>query len=361
MEKTKTTNTEVDEFSLIVYQTSMKSGKYGLYILLVLFSFIGDDLVFADGSTNTSPAIQESWQTISNRWSVVPLEQVQQAATNNDVTAQYFLGRVYFDGIGVDQDYDEAAKYFRLAAEQGFAGAQNSLGWAYLHGMGLPPDAREAMKWFQKAADQGNTRAEVNLAWMYAQGAYGTDATSGQGADAQVRSGGNAPNHQLAEKLMSQGVDLKSAEGQYDMGDMLENEMDDEGHQDTNSFPAAGEWFRKAAEQGLAKAQYRLADMYDTGKFGDDQRSNCVPWFLKAAAQGNADAQSEIGDLSMEYPNDPLLKPVDPVAALRQSAEQGNLDAQYQLAHRYETGHGVPKDPVESFKWMQMASQNESQ
>jgi TPR repeat protein len=338
----------------------MKSGKCGFYILFSSFFFLGGILLFADGSTNAPSAFQESWLTISNRWSVIPLDQVQLAATNNDVTAQYYLGRIYWDGIGVDQNYDEAVKFIRLAAEQGLAAAQNSLGWAYYKGLGMPEDSGEAFKWYQKAADQGNAKAEINLAWMYAGGEYGTNAASGQGADAQIRSGGFAPNHPLAEKLMSQAVDLKSAEGQYEMGDLLENEMDNEGHQDTNSFPAAGEWFRKAAAQGLAEAQYRLADMYNTGQLGDDQRSNCIPWFLKAAAQGNADAQSEVGELSKYYPNSPLLNQVHPVDALRQSAEQGNLDAQYQLAHRYKTGHGVPKDPVEAFKWMQMAAQNDT-
>ena len=98
--------------------------------------------------------------------------------------------------------------------------------------------------------------------------------------------------------------------------------------------------------------------MYHSGKLGKDQRSNCIPWFLKAAAQGNAEAQAAVGELGKYYPNSELLKSVDPVEELRQSAEQGNLDAQFQLARRYQTGHGVPKDLTEAFKWMQKAAQH---
>ena len=97
--------------------------------------------------------------------------------------------------------------------------------------------------------------------------------------------------------------------------------------------------------------------MYHHGELGD--RTNCIPLFLKAAAQGNAEAQAEVGKLPVYYPNIELLKPVDVVASLRRSAESGNLDAQYQMSKRYQTGDGVPNDAVEAFKWMQKAAQQD--
>jgi len=96
---------------------------------------------------------------------------------------------------------------------------------------------------------------------------------------------------------------------------------------------------REAAEQGHAKAQYQLAEMYNTGELGDDQRSNCIPWFLKAAAQGNAEAQAEVGELPMLYPNNELLKSVKNIEILRRGAENGNLDAQFQISQTLSNGH----------------------
>jgi TPR repeat protein len=158
---------------------------------------------------------------------------------------------------------------------------------------------------------------------------------------------------------MRQAVDLKSAEGQYEYGNLLINEVDKDGFQDTNSFPAAATWFQKAAAQGAAKAQYQLAEMYHTGKLGDDQRSNCVAWFLKAAAQGYVEAQAQIGTLPQFYPNSELLKSADPIDMLQKAAAQDNLDSEFDLAFRYHKGDGVPKDPALAFHWMEKAAQHD--
>ncbi len=69
---------------------------------------------------------------------------------------------MYAIGKGVRQDYVEAVKWFRKAAEQGDASAQNSLGSMYLNGYGLLQDFVEAHKWFNLAAARGNKLAEQN-------------------------------------------------------------------------------------------------------------------------------------------------------------------------------------------------------
>ena len=45
---------------------------------------------------------------------------------------------MYAKGQGVPQDYAEAVKWYRLAAEQGFAMAQDNLGLMYKNGQGVP-------------------------------------------------------------------------------------------------------------------------------------------------------------------------------------------------------------------------------
>ncbi len=287
------------------------------------------------------------------------VEWYQKAAQQGDAQAQFNLGWMYENGVNFPQDYAEAAKFYRQAAGQGHSMAQNNLGWLYKNGWGVTEDDIEAVKWFQKSAEQGDNLAAYNLAWIYASGTYGATNTFGQGAEAQIRSGGVAPNHELAEKWMRQAVDLNSAEGQCQFGDLLHGEFDNAGHQDTTRFSDAGEWYRKAAEQGYAKAEEKLAEMYNYGQLGDDQRSNCIPWFLKAAAQGNADAQTKIGELRQLYPDSELLKSINPIDSLKQAAIQGALQAQFELARRYHTGDGVPKDSTESFKWMEMAAQHD--
>ena len=74
--------------------------------------------------------------------------------TKNDLFAQFHLGLLYQDGEGVTQDHREAAKWYRLAAQQGYAPAQLSLGIFTLRGRRGHADYREAVKWYRLAADQ---------------------------------------------------------------------------------------------------------------------------------------------------------------------------------------------------------------
>jgi TPR repeat protein len=92
---------------------------------------------------------------------------------NNDVgTAdeQYRIGLKYYSGDGVSQNYEEAVKWYRLAAEQGYANAQFNLGNMYSNGMGVPANSEEAMKWYRLAADQGNPNAKRHLGYLYCRG-----------------------------------------------------------------------------------------------------------------------------------------------------------------------------------------------
>ena len=205
----------------------------------------------------------------------------------------------------------------KLAAEQGLARAQRKLGWMLQNGLGVEVDMPSAIEWYRKAADAGDVQAQINLGWVYASG------------DVDKR------DYQTAEKWMRLGAEQGSAQAQYSLGYLLSSEFDKNGKWVPN-FAVAAEWYRKAADQGYDKAQYELAEMYNSGQLGEDQRSNCIPWYLKAAAQGNAKAQAEVGELPKYYPHSELLKDVDTIQALRQAAESGNFDAQFQLAEKYQ-------------------------
>ena len=66
------------------------------------------------------------------------------------------------------QDYAEAGKWYRKAAEQDIAPAQNNLRVIYLKGRGVSQDYAEAFKWYSKAAEQGHASARYSLGLMYA-------------------------------------------------------------------------------------------------------------------------------------------------------------------------------------------------
>ena len=53
---------------------------------------------------------------------------------------------MYQLGLGVTQDYKEAAKFCRVAAELGYTDAEDVLGSMYFRGEGVTQDYKEAAK-----------------------------------------------------------------------------------------------------------------------------------------------------------------------------------------------------------------------
>ena len=78
------------------------------------------------------------------------------------------------------------------------------------------------------------------------------------------------------------------------------------------------EWL-PLAQQGHAKAQFKLGWMYDNGEGMPEDDREAVKWYRRAAEQGNATAQSNLGLM-------------------------------------YEIGEGVPEDYVHAYAWMNLAA-----
>ena len=66
---------------------------------------------------------------------------------------------MYANGRGVPEDDVEAVRWYRLAAEQGYANAQFLLGVMYSNGLGVPEDDVLAYMWYNLAAAQGDENA----------------------------------------------------------------------------------------------------------------------------------------------------------------------------------------------------------
>ena len=65
------------------------------------------------------------------------------------------------------QDYAKAAKWFRLAADQGSGLGQLQLGGLYYTGEGVPKDIGAAVKWFRLSAENGILAGQDLLGAMY--------------------------------------------------------------------------------------------------------------------------------------------------------------------------------------------------
>ena len=90
-------------------------------------------------------------------------EWIEKAALEGDINAQYALGNFYILGRGVDQNISEAFEWYLKAALQGHAVAQFNLGEMYDQGVGVDQNSREAFGWHIKAAQQGYKEAQFNV------------------------------------------------------------------------------------------------------------------------------------------------------------------------------------------------------
>ena len=95
---------------------------------------------------------------------------LEQEAAWGKAESQYELARCYFYGIGVNQNYRQAAKWFNRAAHQGHARAEAALGMMYVQGFGVSQNYETAARLFQHAASQGLDAAQNQLGMLYAQG-----------------------------------------------------------------------------------------------------------------------------------------------------------------------------------------------
>ena len=193
----------------------------------------------------------------------------RRAAEQGHVDAQGSLGDAYLFGCGVEQDYTEAAQWYRLAADRGDVEAQFELGRMTVNGLGVAQDDAEAVAWWQLAADQGYVAAQLHLGFAYetGRGVQQNDADAERWYRAAAEGDREDPALHYARGVNFSGTDE----------------------------PEALTWFRLAAEQGHAGAQFELGVMYYEGGTVAQNFSWAARWFGLAADQGDAPAQDRLG------------------------------------------------------------------
>ena len=229
----------------------------------------------------------------------------RKAAEDGHVAAQYMLGLCY---EGIDQFRHEAKYWMRKAAEQGYAAAQNQLGDWYSSGLGgLTQNDAEAVKWYKLAASQDDSQAQYNLAESY---------------------------------YKARGVAL--------------------------DYAKAAEWYQKSAEQGNRIAQYALACCCYEGKGLSQDYSNAVRWYQKFVEQRKGFLLGKIRGyyktayyhlgLCYYHGNGVSKDQEKAVEFFKKSADLGFIEALYFLGLCFEKGNGVDRDLEEAMEWYQKAA-----
>jgi TPR repeat protein len=113
---------------------------------------------------------------------------------------------------------------------------------------------------------------------------------------------------------------------------------------------------RAGADKGDAKARYELGRAFFSGTLGvAKDETEAVKWFRKAAEQNVADAQFSLG-VCYAIGQGVMKDDAEAVKWFRKAAEQNYADAQYNLGVCYDSGEGVAKDEIEAYKWWLLAA-----
>src|SRR5581483_5732268 len=98
---------------------------------------------FADTASGLAAFKQKDYAKAYKEWKT--------AADAGQAEAQFDLGVLYAQGLGVRRDLTEATKWYKKAANQGNAEAEFALGQMYSRGWGVPRDEADAVRWFEMA------------------------------------------------------------------------------------------------------------------------------------------------------------------------------------------------------------------
>lgn len=217
---------------------------------------------------------------------------VGKAAARGSAASQVLLGVMYLHGDGgYPQNPALAAQWLERAALQGNVYAQQKLGDLYAQGLGVEKNPRLAADWWEKAAVRGNLRAQTSLGLAYWHG---------------------------------DGIAQDTGRAAY--------------------------WLKRAATGGDAQAQFELSQLYRSGAAKPEADEGADTWLARSASQGYEEAVrfghwlEDFGYQVEEYfhPTSPRLKKL---------AEDGDAEAQYQLALRYESGNGEQRDGARAVQW----------
>ncbi len=124
-----------------------------------------------------------------------------------------------------------------------------------------------------------------------------------------------------------------------------------------NQTPEGVALLRRAANQGLAMAQYRLAKLFERGEGVEPDLVLARQWTERAAAAGNRKAMHDLGVYYARGEGAPL----DEAAAFRwfkQAAELGVADSQFNLGVLYQQGRGTQASPADALFWFAVAARS---
>lgn len=201
---------------------------------------------------------------------------IEVKALRGDANAQHDLAAIYTAGqAGTKVNYGLAAKWFEEAAHNGVANAQYNLGVLYHQGLGVKKETAKAMQMYRVAANSGHPEAQYNLGIAYVEGV------------------GVEYNPQIAAIYFEEAASGGIVEAAYNLGLLHENGLMGESQPDEAVF-----WYTLATNKGSQDAAQSLSALKTKLDMSDVEAEKVVqktaeakPKFLEANGKAALPAQ----------------------------------------------------------------------
>jgi len=285
-------------------------------------------------------------------------------AESGDPKFQFYLGKMYQFGDGVEVDPEKSLFWYKKSSEQGYPVAQNNfallyeagdevgkdisyalnlmcsaaqaglsvsqfnMGRYYQFGIGVEVDGLSAKSWYEKAIEQNHPGSMYNLGIMYNQGVL-----IKQDVIKSVELIENAANRNLPPAI-------------HDMGNIYFNGI---GNVDV-SLESAIHWYRKGVDAGVPESSYMLGVIYFNHNHKVFDANRALKYMSLSAEMGLIDA---IRDLGNRYQfGDGVKKNLsESINWFKKGSVLGDSISSFLVSYAYSRGKGVEKDEKESHLW----------
>lgn len=177
------------------------------------------------------------------------------------------------------QKYDRALEEFTYLSDEGDATALYYLGQMYLNGYGVEQDKNKATEYLQKADALGNLDATATLAKIV----YFDDTIEN--------------NREIGLDYLKKSAYAGSADALYELGEIYAK-----GDGVEKEYTYAFGYYLMAAMKGDKRAQHKLAFAYLKGRGTTQDFENGIKWLARSANQGYVLAQKDLADLQSTDP-----------------------------------------------------------
>ncbi len=302
-------------------------------------------------------------------------------AYDGDKEAAYQLGVLYDHGSkATQQSFSKAIAWYEAADASNHPKAACALGYLHLNGCGVTSNLEVAEQFFNRAIAFGDMEGYVGLGRVElarpevdgkkALALFNTASREGVvdgiyyvGYLAEKGIGTDEPNYERAYNLYTRVIERYADPSilsetfdtyAYDNANVRLGIMYMKGLGVKKDYTASHGYFRAAADNGYAMAQYYMGIIYESGLGIAKNYEEALSWFDRAAAQNYAPAVNQIG--YMYFVGEGVETNYEQAVYYQKlAAALGYVKAQVNLGYLYENGYGVEQDLNTALTYYRMA------